>query len=152
MRSKYNNKKTKVNGITFDSKAEAAYYEQLLEQKKAGEIKDFELQPKFLLQPALRKNGQTFRAIHYIADFKVINNDGSVAIIDVKGVETEAFKIKRKLFEERFPDLSLQLVKGGAGNGRKRARAKTAAEKEKAKQRAERKKKSRERRVIQQRI
>jgi hypothetical protein len=39
----------------------------------------------------------------YIADFKVYLNDGSIQIIDVKGFETPDFKIKRKLFEAKYP-------------------------------------------------
>ena len=110
-KSKYGNKKTIVNGIQFDSLAESRYYLVLLDKKKKGEIKDFELQPVFELQPTFKKNGVTHRAIKYKADFKVINNDGSISIIDVKGAETEVFKIKHKLFEYMYPELSLKLVK-----------------------------------------
>ena len=153
MWNKYGAKKTTVNGITFDSGAEARYYKKLLEQKRAGEIKDFDLQPKFLLQPAFKKNSKTIRSINYIADFKVYHLDGSISIVDVKGVETETFNIKRKLFEERYPELSLQIVKEGSSNANKRKRKpQTAEEKEKAKQRAERKAKSRARRGLRKRV
>ncbi|MCM3573313.1 DUF1064 domain-containing protein [Mesobacillus subterraneus] len=108
-RNKFGNRKTVVDGITFDSRAEAKYYEQLKWLKKAKQIKDFKLQPKFLLQEAFKKNGNTIRKIEYKADFEIHNLDGSVEIIDVKGVETEAFKIKKKLFEKRYP-YSLKLV------------------------------------------
>ncbi|WP_050613314.1 DUF1064 domain-containing protein [Bacillus testis] len=100
--AKYHNKKTVIDGITFDSKAEALYYEQLKQLKENKQIKDFELQPRFLLQEAFKKNGKTFRKIEYIADFKVTNLDDSVEIIDIKGVETEAFKLKKKLFERKY--------------------------------------------------
>lgn len=101
--SKYNNKKVFVDGIQFDSKAEATYYEQLKWMKEHKQIKDFELQPTFLLQEGFKKNGKTFRKMEYIADFKVINNDGTIEIIDIKGGPlTEAFKIKRKLFERKY--------------------------------------------------
>lgn len=102
-RNKFGNRKTVVDGITFDSRAEAKYYEQLKWLKKAKQINDFKLQPKFLLQEAFKKNGITIRKIEYKADFEIHNLDGSVEIIDVKGVETEAFKIKKKLFEKRYP-------------------------------------------------
>lgn len=108
-RNKFGNRKTVVDGITFDSRAEAKYYEQLKWLKKAKQIKDFKLQPKFLLQESFKKNGNTIRKIEYKADFEIHNLDGSVEIIDVKGVETEAFKIKKKLFEKRYP-YSLKLV------------------------------------------
>lgn len=100
--SKYNNKIVEIDGITFQSKAEAKYYEQLKWLKQNKQIKDFELQPKFLLQESFKKNGKSFRKIEYIADFKVINLDGTIEIIDIKGQMTEAFKIKRKLFERQY--------------------------------------------------
>lgn len=44
--------RTTIDGITFDSKLEAQYYEYLKAEKKAGRVKDFVLQPEFVLQPA----------------------------------------------------------------------------------------------------
>ena len=110
-KSKYGNKKVKIDGHTFDSKREAEYYQELKIMKKAGYIHGFELQPVFLLQEAFTKNGKRHQAIKYIADFKVIQEDGRVDIVDVKGHETQVFRIKRKLFEARYPDLTLKLIK-----------------------------------------
>ena len=127
-KNKYGAKKVTFNGITFDSKAEYLYYLFLLDEKKNKRIIDFELQPKFLLQKGFKKNNEVHRAIHYIADFKVFNLDGSVSIVDVKGVETEVFKLKKKLFEFQYPDLSLTIVKGAADYGRANERGTTAKE------------------------
>ncbi|MCC0650786.1 DUF1064 domain-containing protein, partial [Clostridioides sp. ZZV15-6598] len=55
--SKYNNKKTTIDGIKFDSKDEAEYYLYLKDKKAKGEIKDFGLQQKFELQPKFKKFG-----------------------------------------------------------------------------------------------
>ena len=110
-KSKYNNKKTMVDGIKFDSKKEAEYYCQLKLLKQAGKIKDYRLQPRYELQPAFKKNGKKYRAITYIADFAIINNDGTTEVVDIKGVETQVFKIKKKLFEYMYPDLNLKVVK-----------------------------------------
>lgn len=109
-RSKYGNKKTVVDGITFDSKAEAIYYGQLKWLKQHKQIKNFELQPKFVLQEGFKKNGKTFRSITYKADFKVIDLDGKVQIIDIKGALTKDFQIKRKLFEMQYTE-SITLLK-----------------------------------------
>ncbi|WP_445429252.1 DUF1064 domain-containing protein [Bacillus atrophaeus] len=100
--NKYGARKTQVDGITFDSRAEAKYYEQLKWLKVSKQIKDFKLQPRFLLQEAFKKNGKTFRKIEYIADFEVHNLDGSIEIIDIKGVETKEFAIKRKMYERNY--------------------------------------------------
>ncbi|MGL5426392.1 MAG: DUF1064 domain-containing protein [Cetobacterium sp.] len=100
-RSKYGAKKVIIDDITFDSKAESKFYIQLRDNGV-----EFELQPRFLLQEAFKKNGKHFRKIEYIADFRIGNR-----IIDIKGVETEAFKIKKKLFEYKYPDLKLEILK-----------------------------------------
>lgn len=110
-KSKYNNQKTIVDDIKFDSKKEADYYCQLKLLKQAGEIKDIKLQPKFELQPGFKKNGINHRAITYIADFEVTNKDGTKEIIDIKGVETKVFRIKKKMFEYRYPELELKIIK-----------------------------------------
>lgn len=108
---KYNNKKTTVDGIEFDSKKEADYYCMLKILKQAGEIKDFGLQQKYELQPGFEKNGEKYRAITYIADFVIVNLDGTTEEVDVKGIETQVFKIKKKMFEYEYPNLSLKVVK-----------------------------------------
>jgi hypothetical protein len=100
--SKYSNRKTIVDSIQFDSVAESKYYLQLKWLKQAKQIKDFKLQPRFLLQESFKKNGKSFRKIEYIADFQIHHLDGSVEVVDVKGVETAEFKIKRKLFERLY--------------------------------------------------
>lgn len=110
-KNKYRNIKTTVDGITFDSIREAEYYENLKLLKAAGEIKDFGLQPKYELIPKFTKNGVTHRSIAYIADFIITNNDGTTDIVDIKGVETQVFKIKRKLFEYMYQDLNLKVIK-----------------------------------------
>lgn len=100
---KYGNRKTVVNGIKFDSKAEAERYKELKLLEKAGLIKSLILQPEFLLQDKFKYNGRTERAVKYIADFKYFDVARGVYVVeDVKGVETEAFKIKRKLFLKRY--------------------------------------------------
>ncbi|MGM9925186.1 MAG: DUF1064 domain-containing protein [Bacillus sp. (in: firmicutes)] len=100
--SKYNAKKVQLDGFTFDSKAEAEYYKQLKWLKQNKQIKDFELQPKFLLQDSFKKNGKTFMKIEYIADFKVYHMDETIEIIDIKGMVTDTFALKRKLFERKY--------------------------------------------------
>jgi hypothetical protein len=110
-KSKYNAKKTYIDGFKFDSKVESKYYLYLKDRKAKGEIKDFELQPSFTLQDKFKtKDGKTIRSITYIADFKVVHNDGSIEIIDVKGDATDVAKIKRKMFLLRYPDLPLLWV------------------------------------------
>lgn len=48
----------------------------------------------------------------YVADFVIFNNDGTCRIVDVKGVETDVFKLKMKMFKARFPQLEVEIEKG----------------------------------------
>ena len=108
--SKYNNKKTTIDDIVFDSKDEALYYEALKDMKANGLIKDFELQPEFILQEGFEKDEKKYRPIKYTADFRVLTNNGSAYIVDIKGMLTTEFKIKMKLFNYKYPDIELKLV------------------------------------------
>lgn len=114
MYRKYHNKKTVADGIKFDSKLEAERYAQLKILERAGVIRDLELQPSFELLPSFRKNGKTWRKNVYKADFRYILADGDRIIIeDVKGstaVITDVFRLKQKLFEYKYPELSIKIV------------------------------------------
>ena len=91
-KSKYNAKKTNIDGHTFDSQKEADYYCELKLKLQAKKIKGFCLQPIFILAEGLK----------YKADFIVFNNDGTSEIIDVKGFKTKEYKIKKKIFEDKY--------------------------------------------------
>ena len=108
--NKYNNKKTIVDGIKFDSEMESHYYIYLKQLKEIGEVVDFVLQPTYLLQEGFNLNGKRIRAITYKADFKVIYKDGHEEVIDVKGKLTEEFKIKRKMLLYRYRDINFKCV------------------------------------------
>lgn len=114
MYRKYHNTKTVADGIKFDSKLEAERYAQLKILERAGVIRDLELQPSFELLPSFRKNGKTWRKTVYKADFRYILTDGDRIIIeDVKGstaVITDVFRLKQKLFEYKYPELSIKIV------------------------------------------
>ena len=110
--SKYRAIKTTIDDIMFDSKAESRRYCELKLLEKAGEIKDLELQPKFVLQEAFtRKDGKKFRPITYKADFRYYDlTAGHEVIEDVKGHITQQFRLRQKMFECRYPDLILKIV------------------------------------------
>lgn len=108
--NKYRNKKVIVDEKEFDSKREGNRYKELKLLERAGKIKDLELQPRFLLQDSFKKNGRTFRKIEYVADFKYIEN-GKAIVEDVKGMQTDVFKLKHKIFEKVYPNLELRIIK-----------------------------------------
>lgn len=104
---KYNNRKVVIDGHKFDSKLEAQYYMFLKYKKEQGKIKDFSSQPRYTLQETFKRDGKTYGSITYIADFEVLHNDGSTQVIDVKGMMTDVFKIKAKLFTKLYGKLYL---------------------------------------------
>ena len=108
--SKYRNKKVQVDMYVFDSIRESQRYKELKLLERAGEIRKLELQPKFLLQDSFKKNGKTYRKIEYIADFMYCQGDKTV-VEDVKGMQTDVFKLKHKIIEKRYPELELRIIK-----------------------------------------
>lgn len=91
--SKYKNTKTEVDGIKFDSKREAAYYQKLKLGNHAGLIKDFWMQVRF----DIIINSQFIG--FYKADFVVDYFGEGYMVIDVKGVKTSAYSLKKKLIK-----------------------------------------------------
>ena len=102
--NKYHAKKTEVDGIVFDSKKESKDYLQLKHLEDCGVIKNLRRQVSFELQPKYTNNkGEHIRAINYVADF-VYEQDGKTIVRDTKGVKTDIFKLKKKLFEYKYPE------------------------------------------------
>lgn len=99
-RSKYGNKKTEYGGFMFDSKKEAKYAQELDLLKSARDPRDkvhtWERQIPF----EICVNG--VKICKYIADFRVNYCDGREEYIDVKGVRTDVYKIKKKLVEALY--------------------------------------------------
>lgn len=90
-KSKYGNKSTIYNGRKYDSIREATHAEELDWRIKAGEIK--EVIPQFKI--SLDVNGQ--HIANYYVDFKVITKHDSIEFHEVKGFETEVWRLKWKL-------------------------------------------------------
>lgn len=91
---KYGNLITHVDGIRFDSKREARYYEQLKLRRAAGEVS------YWLRQVPVHLPGGT----RYVIDFLVFFTDGRAPdYVDVKGRETKEFKIKKREVEHHYP-------------------------------------------------
>ena len=105
--NKYSNAKVKIDGIKFDSKKEANRYLELKMLERAGVISNLILQPKFLLQESFKRNGKTHRAIFYVADFEYIK-DGKRIVEDVKGFKTDVYKLKKKLFLAKYPQVEFK--------------------------------------------
>ncbi len=98
-RNKYNNIKTYIDGIKFDSKKEAVRYQDLKLMEKGKIITDLQLQYKFKFPPGFA----------YIADF-LYKENGQWIAEDVKGVQTAVFRLKKKCMEYFFENIDLRIV------------------------------------------
>ncbi len=107
--TKYHARRSVVDGLSFDSQAEAMRYCQLKLMQEAGAIQGLTTHPRYLLQDKFSYRGKVERAIFYEADFAYTENGASV-IEDTKGVKTEAYKIKRKLFLKAYPEIDFREI------------------------------------------
>ena len=124
--SKYFAKRVWLDGYCFDSEMEADYYKQLKEREAKEEIDHLVIHPMFMLQEGFTKDKKYFNAINYEADFKFtvrepysgINYVGEhftstkfvQKVVDIKGMLTDDFIIKQKLFEKKYPEYHLEVL------------------------------------------
>lgn len=97
MKNKYNAKKVEYNGIKFDSLFEMKCWQYLEQLASEGKIKDLNRQIKFELLPA----NCLYRALTYVADFTFFVGDRYI-VADAKGLVLPEFKIKQKIFFDKY--------------------------------------------------
>jgi hypothetical protein len=98
--NKYKNKITYIDNIRFASKREAARYQVLKLLEQQGAIKELKLQPTFKFPMGFA----------YRADFSYLRNNVQM-VEDVKGLETDVFKLKSKCFKYFYPAIDLIIIK-----------------------------------------
>jgi len=103
---KHNNIKTQIDGITFDSKAEASRYLILKSHQQQGLISGLERQKRFEIAPPCHLQGRKRPARYYVADFVYLDASGTSVVEDVKGKAyggkgrtTEVYRLKRHLMK-----------------------------------------------------
>lgn len=113
--NKYNAQPTAIDGLQFDSKAEAKRYQTLRLLERIGEIRNLTVQPSYILQHDFTdEQGRKHRSITYTADFRY-ERDGQTIVEDVKGgkaTQTAAFRIKWKLAIKKYPLIQFEIVDG----------------------------------------
>jgi hypothetical protein len=92
-RHKFRAVATELDGYRFDSKKEARYYRDLKLRARSGEVVFFLRQVPFHLP-----GGVTYRV-----DFQEFHADGTVHFVDVKGMVTKDFTMKKKMVEALYP-------------------------------------------------
>ena len=100
LRHKFGAVRTVKDGISFPSKAEARFYDELVMRQRGGDVLFFLRQVPFHLPGGVR----------YVVDFQVFHSDGRVRFVDVKGLETPGFITKKKLVEALYP-VEIEVVK-----------------------------------------
>ena len=90
-----------MDDITFDSKREADRYLVLKGMEEDGLIEDLRRQVRYELVPAFDVDGRHYRPVYYVADFVYVE-DGKEVVEDVKGMRTDVYKLKSKLFARRY--------------------------------------------------
>ena len=106
---KYNARKTTIDGISFDSMAEAERYGELKLMQQAGYITGLRVHPVYELQPAfVGREGERVSAVTYEGDFEFYEN-GVLVCEDVKGFQTDVFRVKSKLFKHQYPNIDFRI-------------------------------------------
>lgn len=109
--NKYHNVKDSRGEIRFDSKREAARFDELMMLQQAGVIRNLKLQHDFTLQEAYTTpQGERIRAIRYKADFSYETQKDAektrwtLVVEDVKSkpTRTKDYAMKRKMFREKY--------------------------------------------------
>lgn len=103
--SKYKAVKQTYNGYSYDSKMEANYAAQLDLLIKAKEVERWDRQVKISIDI------NEVHICNYFMDFEVFYTDGRVEYHEVKGYETDVWKIKWKLAKALYPDHNFVLIK-----------------------------------------
>lgn len=97
---KYGNVYTEYKGITYMSKKEAGYAQILDSLKRAKNDRDRVVSVEVQVPYQVVLNNT--KICKYLADFKVLYADGHTEIVDVKGVKTQTYRLKKKLVEAQF--------------------------------------------------
>ena len=98
--SKYRNVKTEYDGVLYDSKKEAAYARLLDTMRKATHPSDRVYRVERQVPFPVVLNGK--KICVYRADFVVTYADGREQVIDVKGMKTAIYRLKKKLVEAQY--------------------------------------------------
>ena len=112
--NKYGAKRQTYDGYNYDSKLEAARAWELDQMLVDGEIKAWERQFKVDLY-FYNKAGDKIMYKPWKVDFRVEQLDGTFVLEEVKGMETEDFRVKRdicsKIWIEDHLDHTLMILK-----------------------------------------
>lgn len=100
-RHKYRAVAVTVGGRRYASKAEGRYAMQLAWQRDAGMVVGWLEQVPFRFPCGTK----------YVADFLVFRADGTCELVEIKGMETAAWKIKERMMAQHYPWIPLRVIR-----------------------------------------
>lgn len=102
--NKYKAKRQEYNGIGYHSKREASKAWELDQLVKTGEVIEWKRQVKVPLEV----NGH--HIANYYVDFLITWKGGDKEFVEIKGFETEVWRLKWKLFEALYEGKGYKLT------------------------------------------
>ena len=108
-RTKYGNKITFYSGRLFDSGKEARYAQELDLRRHLANPMERVVSWQGQVKIPLRVNDKLI--CNYYADFKVRFADGRDEYHEVKGLATDVWRIKEKLFRALYPNITLKVIR-----------------------------------------
>lgn len=112
--SKYQNRRTTFNGVVYDSAAEAERAAELDLLLRGGAILDWQRQVTVNVGPCDSHTPELTR-VRYRVDFLVVDDRGLTHAEDVKGFETDRFRVIKPLWIAQMKWPLVILKKKGRG-------------------------------------
>lgn len=98
--SKYRNQPMIYNGIRYHSKKEAEYAQSLDLLQRTGDLKWWTRQVPFYLPSGIK----------LVVDFGLCRKDGTFHLVEVKGMETQLWRVKMKLLKHFYPLAEVEVI------------------------------------------
>jgi len=110
-KGRVNSRKVKVDGVEFDSQAEAKIYFEL---KHDPDVEFLRIHPEFTLLDGFKRGKKKFQPITYKADFRIMEK-GVEVIVEVKSTGTlkanaKSYPMRKKMFLKKFPELGFREI------------------------------------------
>lgn len=100
-KNKHNADPTWVHGRWYASKKEAQYAKTLWLAKAAGTVLYWHEQVPFRFSSGVK----------YFVDFMVCYSDHTLEYVEVKGYETDVYKLKMRMLADEYPDVEIVVVR-----------------------------------------
>ena len=98
-------------GVVYDSKLEMNYRRHLDLMTKATKPSEKVVSILEQVQYDITVSGK--KICKYILDFEVEYADGRIEYVDVKGIKTAIYSLKKKLVEALYPNTKIKEIKKG---------------------------------------